>query len=192
MTKGNEPYTEDYLTEDYLHKDTNTLVDSPNTTKASKPSHYKKDLRFMRFYNAYPRHDKPVDAWKAFKSLKPSDELLEAIIADVSERKEKHTQWQDKKYIPLPAGYLRSAGYEGEIYNEEEERSAKKTKTEDETAARLKSQEEASRNRAAQQQQDRENKHNDGLLNKAIVRGVAEGQTRMPESLRNLANKLRR
>ena len=58
------------------------LGDSSNTPPLRNPSHYKKDQRFMRFYNAYPKKIKPTDAWKAFKALKPTDELLDATLQD--------------------------------------------------------------------------------------------------------------
>jgi len=102
------------------------IVDSANTTKTKKPSHYKKDERFMSFYSIYPRKEKPADAWKAFKSLNPDDELLSRIVLDVKIRPLEHTQWYDPKYIPLPASYLRSEAFEGEIFNESKEKERKR------------------------------------------------------------------
>jgi hypothetical protein len=102
-----------------------TLVDSKESTKTSPSSSqakdYLQDARFMSFYSIYPRREKPRDAWKAFKSLKIDGALLERILADVKDRTEHHTPWSDKQYIPLPASYLRSAAYDGEIFNEQEE-----------------------------------------------------------------------
>ena len=169
-----------------------TLVDSPNTTRKTKPSSYKQDERFMKFYNAYPKKEKPADAWKAFKALAPSDEKLCEIVADVEERKLRHTQWSEKKYIPLPASYLRTATYDGEINNDEEQRQEKKTAAAVEAAAKAQAQELASKQRADRSRRDHENKHNDGQLNRLIAGGVAAGRTEMPEGLRNFGKMTKR
>ena len=93
----------------------NTIVDSSNTT-----INYLDDKRFMAFYSIYPRKEKPRDAWKAFKTLKLPDSELRKIIEDVHKRKKEHATWQNgKKYISIPASYLRSGEYEGEILREE-------------------------------------------------------------------------
>lgn len=101
-------------------------VEMPTGISNQKKKSYQDDDRFMRFYKAYPRREKPQDAYKAFCSLNPSDDLLDKIISDVQARIERHTQWQNKKYIPLPASYIRSAAYDGEILNEQEEEDKKK------------------------------------------------------------------
>jgi hypothetical protein len=88
---------------------------------------YKNNPRFMRFYSEYPRKEKPRDAYKAFKSVVGNnDEMLEMIIADVRVRVSDHDQWQEKRYIPYPATYLRSGDYESEIFNAENEARLKK------------------------------------------------------------------
>lgn len=79
---------------------------------------YKKDPRFMKFYDPYPKKEKPREAYKAFLSIvADDDELLERIIVDIELRKEKHEQWQDMQYISHPATYLRSEEFNGEIYD---------------------------------------------------------------------------
>lgn len=108
-----------------VNKDLKTLVDSSNATTAKS---YADDERFMTFYSSYPRKEKPRDAWKAFKALKPDDQLLEKIIQDVTKRKATHITWQnDKQYISLPATYLRSAEYEGDITTKQERSNEKPT-----------------------------------------------------------------
>jgi len=149
-------------------KELNTLVDSPNTTPSRKPSSYKKDERFMRFYSEYPRKEKPADAWKAFKAIKPDDSLLCDIVEDVKQRSLLHTQWRDKKYIPLPASYLRSATYEGEIYNEESDNKEQKALAAAEAALKMKAQEEASQKRADKEHADQEMKFSDARAGRAI------------------------
>lgn len=181
------------------NKELKTLVDSgecdaislTSSQKTSKPFSYKKDEHFMQFYNAYPRKEKPGDAWNAFKALKPSEQLLSMILADIKNRCEKHTPWQDKKYVPLPAKYLTSLTWEGEIYNEEEQVREKKKKAEQEAADRLKAQEAYSKARAEKERIDHLNKHNDGLLKREIDRAVITERTSPPEELINLTRRLR-
>lgn len=76
---------------------------------------YEDDLRFMAFYDLYPRKAKPKDAWKAFKALKPDDSLLFHILENVKVRIEKDAQWQHKQFIPYPATFLRSEQYKADI-----------------------------------------------------------------------------
>ena len=146
-----------------LSEEPKAIVDSTNTTLIKKLSSYKKDERFMRFYSHYPKKEKPGDAWKAFKSLKPDDELLEIIIEDVKNRALKHTQWSDKQFVPLPATYLRAASYEGEIYNGEEARKENKSQKAKESEERLKAQEDAYLKRADKERVDQNLKYSDGI-----------------------------
>jgi hypothetical protein len=91
--------------------------------KTQRKKSYRDDERFIRFYEAYPKKVKPQDAYMAFLSvIGNDDELLEEVIADVHVRAKNHSQWQDKQFIPYPASYLRSADWESEIYNANEEK----------------------------------------------------------------------
>lgn len=153
-------------------KEPKTPVDSPNTTPSNKLSPYKKDDRFMSFYSQYPRKEKPADAWKAFKSVKPDDDLLGRIIEDVKQRCLHHSQWSDRQYIPLPASYLRSAAYEGEIFNEEVQRQAKKKLAEEQAKKNLEAQNEAAKRRADKERKDHEDKHNDHLTMKSLEKNA--------------------
>ena len=141
-----------------------SIVDSANTTtelqkpsqSKSKTKDYLDDERFIRFYKNYPRKQKPQDAYKAFLQLNPSDELLDRIVNDVLDRTYRHTQWQDKQYIPLPASYLRSKEYDGEIFNVEEENKKKAIQSELEAKKREAAQERISRDRLDSRQKERE------------------------------------
>lgn len=172
--------------------DTKSFPDSSNRGTHRPIASYKKDERFMRFYNAYPLKEDPRDAHKAFKSIVGNDdELLEHIISDIEERKKKHSRWADKKFIKYPAVYLRKSEYDGEIYNERDEAREKKQKAEQEAAERLKTQEAYSKARADKERIDHLNKHNDGLLKREINKGVLQGRTAPPQELLNLARGLR-
>ncbi len=116
-----------------------------STTKKSKNKDYKKDERFMRFYNAYPRKEKPRDAWKAFQSIVGNDDaLLEKIMEDLEKRIINHTPWSDPQYIGLPASYLRSATFDGEIFDLNAINQQKKIRTEQESKTRMAQQEKMS------------------------------------------------
>lgn len=174
VTKGNKPYTEDYITEDYLHKELKTLGDSTNTptdiTPSSKIKDYEKDERFMRFYSAYPKKVKPRDAWKAFKNIVgKNDELLLKILVDLKERSTRHSQWQEKQYIPYPATYLRSADYDSEIINEAQESERKRQESKAQAEQRLANQESLSKQRRDMERINNESKHNDAFAMKGVV-----------------------
>lgn len=74
---------------------------------------------YVKFYNQYPRRQQPYQGFRAFVKLKPTEERVKELIADVQRRKEKDTQWQNKKHIPLPASYLNGKQWEGEIVTEQ-------------------------------------------------------------------------
>ena len=72
--------------------------------------------RFETFYKAYPKHKSRGAAEKAWRTLKPTDELLAKIMAGL-ERAKKSNEWQKEngQYIPYPATWLRAKGWEDEI-----------------------------------------------------------------------------
>ena len=87
--------------------------------KLKIPNPESSDIRFEKFWEAYPRKQAKVDAERAFKSLNPSEDLLAVIIADISSRKQSEAWLKDNgKYIPLPASYLRGKRWEDEIKEE--------------------------------------------------------------------------
>lgn len=62
---------------------------------------------FDDFWNVYPRREGKVDALKAWKALKPDAELLLRIIHNLSRYAD-----TEKRFIPLPATYLRGRRWE--------------------------------------------------------------------------------
>lgn len=69
---------------------------------------------FDRFYGAYPKKVSKQTAVKAWNKLKPNEELIERIIADVNRRKGGEWRGKDKQYIPFPATYLNQRRWEDE------------------------------------------------------------------------------
>ena len=102
-----------------VHKPDYRKNHTENKPTSSKIKHslkdYEKDVRFMAFYGIYPNKKKPWFAYKAFLQLRPGDELLNRLIADVKARHA--TEWKNrpKKMIPHPATYLNKGEWEGEI-----------------------------------------------------------------------------
>lgn len=70
---------------------------------------------FERFWAAYPKKRNKGDALKAWRALKPSEELVTAILAAV-ERARESVQWRkdEGQFIPYPATWLRARGWEDE------------------------------------------------------------------------------
>ena len=71
--------------------------------------------RFETFYKAYPKHKSRGTAEKAWRTLKPTDELL-AKIMKALETAKKSSDWtkDNGQYIPYPATWLRAKGWEDE------------------------------------------------------------------------------
>jgi hypothetical protein len=70
---------------------------------------------FGRFWSVYPKKRNKGDALKAWRALKPSEELVTAILAAV-ERAKSSVQWRkdEGQFIPYPASWLRARGWEDE------------------------------------------------------------------------------
>ena len=70
---------------------------------------------FERFWSVYPKKRNKGDALKAWRALKPSEELVTAILAAV-ERARESVQWRkdEGQFIPYPASWLRARGWEDE------------------------------------------------------------------------------
>lgn len=68
------------------------------------------------FYEAYPRKEAKADAIAVWNRLKPSSELLAAILVDIAKRLELQL-WSkaDMRHIPLPATYLNAKRWEDEL-----------------------------------------------------------------------------
>lgn len=70
---------------------------------------------FERFWATYPKKRNKGDALKAWRALKPGEELVIAILAAV-ERAKASVQWRkdEGQFIPYPASWLRARGFEDE------------------------------------------------------------------------------
>jgi len=139
-------------------KDINTIGDSSNTPNEKSVDNYKDDPLFTKFYLNYPNKQKPKEAYKEFKKLKPTEEFVSMLVDDINKRRSKDKRWQSRQYIPHPTTYLKTEYWMGDIITEDkpkqkyptkEERAEneKQIKRREEEAARLKKEEiEASKN----------------------------------------------
>lgn len=99
----------DTLIPDTLNPDKNTLAhESVRVSALAK--------RFERWYSAYPKKKNRGDAEKAWKQIKPDEELTERMIEAVNAAK-KSQEWQKEggQFIPYPGRWLRAKGWEDEI-----------------------------------------------------------------------------
>ena len=69
---------------------------------------------FDAFWKAYPNKKAKQNAIKAWKKLKPNDDLQQVILSDI--RRRMGGEWKDEAYqfIPHPATYLNGARWEDE------------------------------------------------------------------------------
>ena len=58
------------------------------------------------FWSCYPRHSARVDAARAYRKLNPSPALQAEMLAALVSQKMSR-QWQDPRYIPLAASWIR-------------------------------------------------------------------------------------
>lgn len=169
----------------------NNDLEKPEKTKPARSTKtdYKKDSRFMRFYNAYPKKVDPHDAYKAFKSIIGNDdELLEKVLADIEARKESHSQWQDRRFIKYPAVYLRKGEYESEIINDrleaEQKRQKEKAIKDAENKAREEAQERLTKERQEAERQNNLNKQADAVSYRKTVKEIPKGLESLKHSIR--------
>ena len=120
--------TKDLKKRGLKEEEENSLVDQPgkpgkSTTERSPSlslSRLKKkkaySALFWAFYEAYPRHEDPDDAWKAWQSL-DGDAMAPTIMAGVDANKRANDAWKrgDRQYIKLPAAFLRKGGYKSDF-----------------------------------------------------------------------------
>lgn len=71
---------------------------------------------FEVFWSAYPRHDAPARAEKAWKALKPNDELQARILARIEDFRAS-AKWREDggQYIPYASKWLTDRGWEAEV-----------------------------------------------------------------------------
>lgn len=67
------------------------------------------EIGFQVFYDAYPRHEGRRGAFKAWSTLKPDAVLADTIMLDVERFRDR-----ERRFIPLPATYLRGRRWEDE------------------------------------------------------------------------------
>lgn len=71
---------------------------------------------FAQFWLAYPKKKSKGDAERAFKKLKANKEFLQIILSALEgAKKSKDWQKENGKYIPYPASWLNSKGWEDEF-----------------------------------------------------------------------------
>jgi predicted phage replisome organizer len=76
----------------------------------------KEEDLFNLFWKAYPKKKSKGNAEKWFKKNKPNKALVDLMIAKIEELK-KTKEWQKEKgqFIPYPASWLNSKGWEDEV-----------------------------------------------------------------------------
>jgi hypothetical protein len=85
----------------------NDVLTEPSLRTVNEPD--RPNVQFEDFYRAYPRHEAKADALKAWNKLGPGFLLQTTIIAGLIRYVS-----TDKRYIPLPASYLRGRRWEDE------------------------------------------------------------------------------
>ena len=73
-------------------------------------------VMFDRFWRAYPKKRKKADAEKAWEQLNPHIGLVAIMLNKIDEFKQsKEWQKEDGQFVPYPATWLRSKGWESEL-----------------------------------------------------------------------------
>jgi hypothetical protein len=70
-------------------------------------------VRFDRWYDAYPRHEHRPEAERAWRKHDPDDDMTDRLIADVQRRKGGR-KWGEG-FVELPATYLNQRAWEDDI-----------------------------------------------------------------------------
>lgn len=71
-------------------------------------------VRFDLFWEAYPRRQGKIDAMKAWRGMKPSNDDLLEICRGIN-RFIACGEWKERKFIPYPATFLRGRRWEDEL-----------------------------------------------------------------------------
>lgn len=95
---------------------TDTIPKQDKTKQDIPPIVPPKEERFDAFWSAYPRKVGKDAARKAFAKRKPSQKLLEQMLAAIEQQK-KSEQWQKNngQFIPLPTTWLNQGRWEDEV-----------------------------------------------------------------------------
>lgn len=95
-----------------FESNTNPIQYSPE----NPPEESVGETGFDQFWSIYPKKKSKGDALKAWKKINPSKSLLKTILDAVSVQKGSHSWIKDGgQYIPHPATWLRSMGWEDEV-----------------------------------------------------------------------------
>jgi len=86
--------------------------------KPSCSQSYKDSPEFMEFWRTYPNKQSPSAAYKAFRKLNPTPELLDIILNDIKQRQAYNWAGRQLSKIPYPATYLNRAEWEGDIFRD--------------------------------------------------------------------------
>jgi hypothetical protein len=176
-------------------KDILNIVDSSNTTtesnsistkpeKKKAPKDYKSSQMFMRLYEAYPKKQKPHDAYKAFLKLNADEIMVDMIIDDIKKRLAKDDHWQEMQFIPFPATYLNAKYWEGDICNSEEQKAENKAKAKQIADEKVKKLEELSRRETEKKFQYIGDAHQAQKITTAIMSNNAKNMSELLRSLR--------
>lgn len=78
------------------------------------------DLGFEQFWQAYPKRKSKQAAFKAWKKLRPSQELQRKILSAIASQKESEG-WKKERgqFIPYPATWLNAGGWDDEMQEAE-------------------------------------------------------------------------
>ncbi len=88
-----------------------TDVQPTNNHKPITNNHISND-RFDEFYKVYPKKVAKEQAIKAWKKIKPNDELFDKIIKSI---KSQGLADRDKQFVPNPATWLNGKRWEDEV-----------------------------------------------------------------------------
>ena len=125
VTPCNAPTIHNNTIHNITLQDNNTLAlederehDEKPNTEIKKPE--KADLqaeRFEKFWKLYPKKKSKKDAMKAWKQLKPTEELYATILESVQVNIDKNPDWykDNGQFIPYPASWLRAGGWDDEL-----------------------------------------------------------------------------
>ena len=67
---------------------------------------------FEQFYKAYPRHEAPTPARKAWAKIHANQSMLDSILSWIESAKLSE-QWSDLSHVPLPATWINQRRWEG-------------------------------------------------------------------------------
>lgn len=99
-----------------LSKDklSNNII-SPDEEPKKPPLEPQLRKRFDVFWEAYPKKVSKPDAERAWKKLKPDGDLTDEILKGLERAKHLDRRFRDSQYIPYPATWLNSRGWEDEF-----------------------------------------------------------------------------